>query len=86
MTLADGRVVTARAVILATGASYRRLAAPSLDAFHGAGVFHGGPVSEAPALRGKDAISPAAETPPVRLPFTWHGTHGGSPSWCARRG
>ena len=55
VTLADGRVVTARAVILATGASYRRLAAPSLDAFHGAGVFHGGPVSEAPALRGKDA-------------------------------
>jgi thioredoxin reductase (NADPH) len=56
VTLADGRLVTGRAVILATGASYRRLAAPSLEAFHGAGMFHGGPVSEAPALRGKDAF------------------------------
>ena len=55
VTLADGRLVTARAVILATGASYRRLAAPSLEPFHGAGLFHGGPVSEAPALRGKEA-------------------------------
>jgi thioredoxin reductase (NADPH) len=53
VTLEDGRVVTARAVILATGASYRRLSAPSLADFHGAGVVHGGPVSEAPALRGK---------------------------------
>ncbi len=51
--LVDGRRVTARSVILATGASYRRLAAPSLEAFQGAGVFYGGPVSEAPALSGK---------------------------------
>jgi thioredoxin reductase (NADPH) len=56
VTLADGRLVTARAVILATGASYRRLDAPSLTAFYGAGVFHGGPVTEAPALRGKHAF------------------------------
>ena len=55
VTLADGRIVTAPAVILATGASYRPLAAPSLTAFYGAGVFHGGAVSEAPAVRGKHA-------------------------------
>jgi thioredoxin reductase (NADPH) len=41
-------------VILATGATYRRLEVPSLEAFHGAGVFYGGPVSEAPGLTGKD--------------------------------
>jgi thioredoxin reductase (NADPH) len=42
-------------VILATGASYRRLGVPSLEALNGAGVFYGGPASEAHALSGKDA-------------------------------
>ncbi len=43
-------------VILATGASYRRLGVPSLEALNGAGVFYGGPASEAHALSGKDAF------------------------------
>jgi thioredoxin reductase (NADPH) len=54
VSLVDGRHVGARAVILATGASYRRLGIESLEALNGAGVFYGGPVSEAPALSGKD--------------------------------
>jgi thioredoxin reductase (NADPH) len=55
VSLADGRHVSARAVILATGATYRRLDVPALEAFHGAGVFYGGgQVSEAPGLTGKD--------------------------------
>ncbi len=54
LILSDGRRLEARAVILATGATYRRLSVPSLETFHGAGVFYGGPVSEAPALTGKD--------------------------------
>ena len=54
VSLADGRRVSARAVILATGASYRRLDVPSLEALQGAGVYYGGPVSEAPGLSGKD--------------------------------
>ena len=54
VSLADGRHASARAVILATGATYRRLDVPSLEALHGAGVFYGGPVSEAPGLTGKD--------------------------------
>ena len=41
-------------MILATGASYRRLGVPSLEALNGAGVFYGGPASEAHALSGKD--------------------------------
>ena len=53
--LADGRSVSSRALILATGASYRRLGIPELEALSGAGVFYGGPASVAPALSGKDA-------------------------------
>ena len=55
LALLDDRRITARAVILATGASYRRLGVPSLEALNGAGVFYGGPASEAHALSGKDA-------------------------------
>ena len=55
VSLAGGRRVTAAAVILATGAAYRRLGVPALEALNGAGVFYGGPVSEAPAVSGKDA-------------------------------
>jgi thioredoxin reductase (NADPH) len=54
VSLADGRRVRARTVILATGAAYRRLEVPSLEALLGAGVFYGGPVAEAPAVAGKD--------------------------------
>jgi thioredoxin reductase (NADPH) len=55
VSLEDGRRVGARAVILATGATYRRLGVPTLESLRGAGVFYGGPVSEAPALNGKKA-------------------------------
>jgi thioredoxin reductase (NADPH) len=46
--------VRARAVILATGATYRRIGVPELEAMNGAGVFYGGPASEAPGLSGYD--------------------------------
>lgn len=55
VTLAEGRRISARAVILATGAAYRRLGVPALETLSGAGVFYGGPASEAPAMAGKDA-------------------------------
>ena len=48
VALSDGGEVSARAVILATGATYRRLEVPELEALVGAGVFYGGPASEAP--------------------------------------
>jgi thioredoxin reductase (NADPH) len=44
--------VTARSVILATGATYRRLGVPELEELNGAGVFYGGPASEAHGLKG----------------------------------
>lgn len=49
-----GRELRARAVIVATGASYRRLDVPSLDPLHGAGVFYGAAVAEARAMQGEE--------------------------------
>jgi thioredoxin reductase (NADPH) len=50
---ADGQEVTARAVVLATGVSWRRLEIAPLEALIGAGVFYGAAVSEARAMRGR---------------------------------
>ena len=55
LSLFDGRLVSARIVILALGASYQRLGIESLEDLSGAGVFYGGPATEAPALTGKQA-------------------------------
>ncbi len=41
-------------MILATGAEWRRLGVPALDALTGAGVFYGGPASEVQAVAGED--------------------------------
>lgn len=40
LTLADGSVITARAVIIATGATHRKLGIPGEDTFTGAGVSY----------------------------------------------
>ena len=53
LQLSDGGVITARTVIIATGATYRRLGVPSLEALLGLGLFYGAGVSEAPAMRGR---------------------------------
>ncbi len=53
ISLEDDRRVTARTVILTVGATYRRLGVPALEDLAGAGVFYGGPASEAPALSGQ---------------------------------
>ncbi len=53
--LSDGTEVAGRAVVIATGASYRRLDVPSLEALVGAGVFYGATVTEAQATEGKEA-------------------------------
>src|SRR5919204_1154159 len=54
LTLSDSGRVRTRAVLLATGATYRRLGVPALEALNGAGVFYGGPASETPAIAGRD--------------------------------
>jgi thioredoxin reductase (NADPH) len=53
--LSDFGDVHARAVILATGASYRRLGIPELEEMNGAGVFYGGSTAEAPGMAGEEA-------------------------------
>src|SRR5215470_4163456 len=54
VTLSGSGRVRTRAVLLATGVSYRRLDIPDIEALNGAGVFYGGPASEAPALADQD--------------------------------
>ncbi|MEW1692225.1 FAD-dependent oxidoreductase [Streptomyces sp. NPDC091265] len=46
--------IAAHTVVLATGVSYRRLAAAGLEGFAGAGVFYGSAVTEAPSCTGED--------------------------------
>jgi thioredoxin reductase (NADPH) len=50
VNLSCGQNVTAKSVIIATGASYRRLGVPGLEALRGSGVFYGAAVSEARAM------------------------------------
>jgi thioredoxin reductase (NADPH) len=54
--LADGSELRSRAVVVATGVSYRRLREPGLDALIGAGVFYGAATVQAPAVAGKHAF------------------------------
>jgi thioredoxin reductase (NADPH) len=53
--LADGREIRARAVVIATGATYRRIGIPSLEQYSGAGLFYTVP-SDGRFMRGKDAM------------------------------
>jgi len=52
--LEDGSQLSAHAVLLTTGVAYRRLSAPGIDEFTGAGVYYGGAASEAPSVRDDD--------------------------------
>jgi thioredoxin reductase (NADPH) len=54
--LGDGTEVPGRAVVIATGVSYRTLGVPSLEPFHGRGVFYGAAMSEASRLVGEDVF------------------------------
>jgi thioredoxin reductase len=56
LRLSDGRTVSARTVIISTGAAYRELGVPRLEEFLGRGVFYGAAVSEAPAMRGCQVV------------------------------
>ncbi|MFA4841097.1 MAG: FAD-dependent oxidoreductase [Agrococcus sp.] len=54
--VAPDETVRARTVVLATGVSYRRLAAPGLQPFVGASVFYGATSVEARAQAGRDVL------------------------------
>ncbi len=56
LRLSDGSVLTTRTVIIATGATYRRLGIPHLEHMQGRGVFYGAAAGEAPAMRGRNVF------------------------------
>ncbi len=56
LALSDGSSLATRTLIIATGASYRRLGVPSLEELQGKGVFYGAGVSEAPAMTGRSVF------------------------------
>jgi thioredoxin reductase (NADPH) len=51
---ADGGTISAHTVILATGVSYRKLAAPGADELAGRGIFYGSPLTEADGCASQD--------------------------------
>jgi thioredoxin reductase (NADPH) len=53
---ADGTTIDAHTVILATGVSYRQLAAPGLDEMTGRGVYYGSALTEAAACSEQDVF------------------------------
>jgi thioredoxin reductase (NADPH) len=54
VALSDDGAITSRAVVLATGVTYRRLGVPALDELTGAGVFYGAAAPEAQAMAGEE--------------------------------
>jgi thioredoxin reductase (NADPH) len=54
ITLSDGSEISAHAVILALGVSWRRLDTPGLEQFTGAGVYYGAAQTEALSCQGED--------------------------------
>jgi thioredoxin reductase (NADPH) len=51
LTMSDGSTVNTKAVVVATGVSYRKLQTPGIDDFTGAGVYYGAAMTEANACR-----------------------------------
>jgi thioredoxin reductase (NADPH) len=56
LQLSDGSQVTAHAVVIASGVSWRRLGVPRLEGLVGAGVFYGAAGAEARAMEGQDVF------------------------------
>ena len=56
VTLSSGEEITAAAIVLAGGVTYRRLGVPSVDSLVDAGVFYGAAVSEAQSMDGLDVF------------------------------
>lgn len=54
VTLADGTEIGCKAVVIATGVSYRKLDVPGMDRLQGAGVYYGAAMTEGDSCRGED--------------------------------
>jgi thioredoxin reductase (NADPH) len=56
VALTDGSEVSCHALLIATGASYRKLDLPGIERLTGAGVYYGAAITEALACRDKDVF------------------------------
>jgi len=56
VVLEDGSVVRARAIVVASGAAYRRLGVESIEAMVGLGVTYGAATTMAPAMTGRHVV------------------------------
>jgi thioredoxin reductase (NADPH) len=54
--LDGGETVTAKCLLIATGADYRRLSAVGCEQFEGRGVYYAATLTEAPLCRGAEAV------------------------------
>ncbi|WP_328327561.1 FAD-dependent oxidoreductase [Kribbella sp. NBC_00382] len=54
LEFSDGSEIAAHSVILATGVSYRTLAAPGVDDLSGRGIYYGSATTEGPACAGQE--------------------------------
>ena len=54
VTLGDGTEIGAKAMLVATGVSYRKLSVPGMDRVYGAGVYYGAAMTEAVGCKGED--------------------------------
>ena len=56
VTLADGTELSAKIVLIATGAWFRMLEIPGVERWNGAGVYYGAAHTEAANFRGRDVV------------------------------
>ena len=72
--LGGGAEIEARAVVVASGVSYRRLAAPGVDDLAGRGVYYGASASDAAQLDGEDVyvVGAANSAGQAALNFSRH--------------
>jgi thioredoxin reductase (NADPH) len=54
VSLADGTDIGCKAMVIATGVSYRKLDVPGMDRLQGAGVYYGAAMTEGDSYRGED--------------------------------
>jgi len=54
VTLSDNTEIGAKALLIATGVSYRKLDVPGMERVQGAGVYYGAAMTEAASCRGED--------------------------------
>jgi thioredoxin reductase (NADPH) len=71
MALSDGSRAVARAVIIATGVTYRRLGIPTIDRLVGAGAFYGAPGVEAAAMADEDVCVVGGANSAGQAACTW---------------